>query len=390
MRTCLLLVFLFFFSTAYSQHAVVAANKMNVLYIGVDNPISIAANNYSCKDLVVEISHGTITQNEDNSCRYTAKVTTPGRVSVNVKNKKGKLLEEVDFRVKRIPDPKPHIGTINNYHGTSEKYLKWGQGLIAVLENFDFDINFQIASYTMATCQNGQLYAAEVMGSLFTDEVKEIINQSVPGNTILFDNIRCYGSDGYIRRLEPLAINIGYYIRKDNCKGGLFDIYGSYPADTAYVLKIDPFRRWQVYCDCEGIDEASGNLINGKKSGWWNYKKINSEDTILVRQEYYNADTLKQIFYKDGNKAKEQMYINGELVGNYLEYHTNGKIKLNGFYTVAFLSNDTIHVIDPVTLEEKLEVLKNYSSQKSGTWQYFNEGGMLIKEEKYLNGKVVK
>ncbi len=92
MKTFLPLVFLFCISTAFAQRAVVSADKMNVLYAGIENPVSIAAENHSCKDLVVEISHGTISKYEyDGPCGYAVKVNTPGRAIITVKNKKGKI-----------------------------------------------------------------------------------------------------------------------------------------------------------------------------------------------------------------------------------------------------------------------------------------------------------
>jgi antitoxin component YwqK of YwqJK toxin-antitoxin module len=97
-----------------------------------------------------------------------------------------------------------------------------------------------------------------------------------------------------------------------------------------------------------------------------------------------------EIFYKEGIKTKEQTYVNGELSGDYLEYHTNGKIRLKGLYALGLASYDTIHIIDPITLEEEIEVSTNYSTVKSGTWQYYNEAGILIKEEKYFKGVLVE
>ena len=39
---------------AYSQRAVLSFNKMNILYIGIDNPIELAGNNIDCKSVKFE------------------------------------------------------------------------------------------------------------------------------------------------------------------------------------------------------------------------------------------------------------------------------------------------------------------------------------------------
>jgi hypothetical protein len=36
-----------------AQHVTVANTKMNILYVGIDNPISITVENYDCDDLVI-------------------------------------------------------------------------------------------------------------------------------------------------------------------------------------------------------------------------------------------------------------------------------------------------------------------------------------------------
>src|SRR5690606_13825332 len=149
MKPILIILLSLYSHIVLSQGVAVAADKMNVLYVGLENPITIAAEKYSCKDLVVEISQGTITKNKDNSCRYTANFKTPGKTIITVKNNKGKILSEVEFRIKRVPDPVAMVGGMNGGVIAKNKFKVQG-GVIAELLNFDIGINYKIISYDVA------------------------------------------------------------------------------------------------------------------------------------------------------------------------------------------------------------------------------------------------
>ncbi len=391
----ILLILLFLYShIAFSQGVVVAADKMNVLYIGLENPMSIAAENYSCKDLVVEISQGTITRDEDNSCSYAVKVTTPGRAIITVKNKRGKILEEVIFRAKRAPYPVVKVagksdGLIN------KNVFRVQKGLIVEFENMDIDIKLKIISFdvTFYDYNKNHFFSETNQSAVFNNRIKEMINNIEDGDVVWFDNIKVTGLGGTIIKLPSIAFKIvdtnklidGNILKADK---NILQLCCEFSVDSNCTSEKQ--RQFLKFCNCTNIDFVKGNIENNKRIGWWDYFIIEHKDTIIARREYYNSDTLKQEFYKEGIKTKEQTYVNGELLGDYLEYYSNGKIKIKGLYALGLASYDTIHVIDPITLEEDIEVSTNYSTVKSGTWQYFNEASILIKEEKYLNGVLVE
>ena len=58
-------------------------------------------------------------------------------------------------------------------------------------------------------------------------------------------------------------------------------------------------------------------------------------------------------------------------VGKYLRYHSNGQIAEQGQFV-------------PLVNGE----LTEHACKKTGHWKYFDENGLLIKEEDYINGEV--
>ena len=119
----------------------VSADKMNVFYIGVDNPISVSAAGVNSTKMNVSLGGGGGgTIKKVSSGNYIVNVTKPApmgqecevRVSAEGLNKKAL------FRVKRIPDPVARLsGNSGGAIGNGE--FKAQGGVAAILENFDFD-----------------------------------------------------------------------------------------------------------------------------------------------------------------------------------------------------------------------------------------------------------
>ncbi len=100
-----------------NEHLVIAPIANNILYIGIENPISIAISNVSSKDLIVKTDNG-ILKGENGI--YQIKPGKGSELSVSVYALRGKdtvYVGHSDFRLKNIPAPTIYIG---NKTGTSE------------------------------------------------------------------------------------------------------------------------------------------------------------------------------------------------------------------------------------------------------------------------------
>jgi len=188
---------------------VVSPDKMNVFYIGVENPVSVSVPGFAAERVTAGISSGTITGSNG---KYIVKATQPGKASVSVSAKQpdgsSKSMGAVEFRVKRVPDPVAKIGGIpGGSIGVSK--MKVQQGIIAELENFDFDIRFKIIGFNMTFAAKRQdLVEARVSGPLFDAKCKEFLNKAKPGDMIYFDEIRAQGPDGTTRKLPSIAFKL--------------------------------------------------------------------------------------------------------------------------------------------------------------------------------------
>jgi gliding motility-associated protein GldM len=189
----------------------VSADKMNVFYIGVENPISVAAAGVSSNEIKVSANGGGANMSGSGK-NFMVRVSTPGDCNINVAG--GGLNENFKFRVKRIPDPFAQLpsndpsykrgGAIGN--GT----IKAMGQLVAVLENFDFDAKCNIQSFDftfVAKRQDPVTYPNQ--GGSFNGNVSGAIGRCKPGDMLYFDNVkgRCPG-DNVGRDLNSLVLKI--------------------------------------------------------------------------------------------------------------------------------------------------------------------------------------
>lgn len=190
--------------------AVVSADKMNVLYIGVDNPLSISAPGVPKEKIRASINgKGTLTGSNGS---YIARVSEAGKVMITVSGEiaKGdvKTLGGMEYRVKRVPDPVAKVGGITS-GPLSLSQLKVQRGVFAVLENFDFDLKFNVKSYVVTILRARQdPNRIQVNSAAITPEVQSAMNGLGPKDKVLFDDIIATGPDGSNRRLNSIVISV--------------------------------------------------------------------------------------------------------------------------------------------------------------------------------------
>lgn len=182
----------------------VAPTRMNVLYLGVDNPVSIAVSGYKPSEINVNIDNGSILKNSDNS--YTVRPSRPGMAQISVYTG-DKLISKQDFRVKMVHDPVAKIGGKKSGQITKEELIKAGR-LEADIEYFDFDISFKVTRFELSTTQKGFVIKESSNSNLLSDSQIEKINELSPGSKIYFENIKCAGPDGAERDLSPIMFEI--------------------------------------------------------------------------------------------------------------------------------------------------------------------------------------
>ncbi|MGZ3872573.1 MAG: type IX secretion system motor protein PorM/GldM [Mucilaginibacter sp.] len=188
--------------------AVVSPDKMNVLYIGVPNPVSVSAPGIAKENLRVSISSGSIS---GSGGHYVANVTSVGTATVNVSGEltKGRVsaLGSTLFRVKRIPDPKAEFAGKSGGN-TSAANLRAQDRLFARLENFEFDAKFNVTRFTLLLAKPRQdVIILSTNGGELSGAMRSAMSTVAPGTTVVFKDIIAVGPDGSQRGLDPIVLS---------------------------------------------------------------------------------------------------------------------------------------------------------------------------------------
>jgi gliding motility-associated protein GldM len=199
---------------AAKPSTVISADKMNVLYIGVDNPMSISVPGVANENVTATITGagGTLVKDpKAGAGKYIARVTTQGEAIISVTAKmdgKNIPMGQMKYRVKRVPDP---VAMIANMKGgkINKNVLAAQAAIIPVMENFDFDLFFKVKSFKVTIVRKGKdPVELSSESNLLTPQMKEIINSSPIGTKIYFEYIRATGPDGTVRSLAPMNFEL--------------------------------------------------------------------------------------------------------------------------------------------------------------------------------------
>ncbi len=195
--------------TVGSANASIALDKMNVLYMGVDNPVTIAASGGGDDKINATISGGSLSRVGPG--KYIARVNTVSdncMISVSVD---GKVVGQSQFRVRNIPQAQAYVGGQPSGANVPAGAFKAQGGVGAGIKDFPFELSYDVQSFTF-TCDtdDGDIASVPSNGAAFSGAVRTAINQHVSaGKMVTIDNIRVKGPDGRTSTAPSLI----YYIK---------------------------------------------------------------------------------------------------------------------------------------------------------------------------------
>ncbi|HOY33127.1 MAG TPA: gliding motility protein GldM [Bacteroidales bacterium] len=191
--------------------ATISPTKMNVFYIGLDNPVSISVPGASNEQVTATITGGGGTITKTGGGLYNVKVSQQGEATVNVSAKMGttsRSMGSMKFRCKRVPNPVPYVGNVSGGLIPKGTLLAAG-GVIPRMDGFEFDAYFTITSFTFTMSQAGDLISLTSNSSKFTSQMVTMLNKATKGQKVYIEDIKAKGPDGSSRSLSSIALKIG-------------------------------------------------------------------------------------------------------------------------------------------------------------------------------------
>ena len=186
--------------------ATISADKMNVLYVGVDNPLSVSVAGVPSGQ--IRVSGEGITLTRTNNGKYITKPTRTGDAKITISG--GGLQPTIfKYRVKRIPDPTVKVGRKNGGVVNASEF-KAQRGIIPHLEGFDFEARCRIGSFEVARVpKNGDAQVHNNNGGAYETRVNRMIQQAKRGDVYYFSSIKCKcPGDQASRNLNGMVFNI--------------------------------------------------------------------------------------------------------------------------------------------------------------------------------------
>ncbi|MFA9371047.1 MAG: gliding motility protein GldM [Labilibaculum antarcticum] len=189
-------------------NVVVSATKMNVFYVGVDNPVSVSAPGFSSDRVRASMTNGNLIKRGDSYIASPQVAFKNAKVLVEAQFEDGwRPLRTVDFRVKPIPDPIAKVADLSG--GKIKKNLLMAQtGVDAVMDNFDFDLKFKITAFTVSTLVKGFTVDQESRSDMFTPEQLKLFRNLRRSQKVYIEDIRAVGPDKVTRNLPTISFRI--------------------------------------------------------------------------------------------------------------------------------------------------------------------------------------
>lgn len=187
---------------------VVSPTAMNVFYRGLENPVEVSVPGVPTEKLEIAIS------NANKSGSNGAFMVKPGQgqtceVSVSAEiNGKKQNFGKKEFRVKNVPDPKPFFAGKTGSTNIARKDLMSAPGVIAKMENFEFDLRFEIVSYVVSATIKGKVAEQTCTGPALTGDAKTVIKELKPGQKLYIEKIKAKGPDGSVRDIGNISLTV--------------------------------------------------------------------------------------------------------------------------------------------------------------------------------------
>ncbi len=188
--------------------AVVSPTKMNVFFLGVDNPVDISVPGASKSDIIATMTNGSLRKSRAGWVAKPRSAASDCKVVVSVK--KGNETNRVatkDFRVEIVPDP---VALVNNQRGgtISKNVLAAQRVVVADLPNFFFDLEFKVTFFNLYTTDKGFVRQASSNSNVISKEQRTILQGLSSKQKVFFENVKAIGPDGKTRELGTLSFTV--------------------------------------------------------------------------------------------------------------------------------------------------------------------------------------
>lgn len=183
----------------------IANEKMNIVYRGMDNPISVAMFGYNCNEIKLKANREKLTQTDCG--KYIIHPENTGQIYLTIYSTNNGIETEIDsimFRSIEIPESSTNIEKTRYFSivklRTEVEFSKsvWQDALEGSLS---------IISFNYLLLRDTSIIATGINESdQFKEELLESIKKSQPGDILFFDKILVEDNEKRLRRINSIRL----------------------------------------------------------------------------------------------------------------------------------------------------------------------------------------
>jgi gliding motility-associated protein GldM len=199
-------------------NVIVSPTAMNVMYMGIPNPIDVSVPGISPDKIKIKVVNGSVsTEKVKNSKKENFKgawAVKPNAVGQDVQvivtaeiNGKPIQYAPYPFRVKSIPVPVAVFGG-KSTGSIPRASAAAQQGVFAIMPDFDFDLQYNITGFTILYSDSRGDFEEKSPNSNLTSKQKDLIARLTRGKYLTIKDITALGPDGKTKELLPVILKI--------------------------------------------------------------------------------------------------------------------------------------------------------------------------------------
>ena len=203
--------------TVIEPTATVSATMMNVLYAGINNPISISVPGVAHNAVSATMTNGSLTRSGDHWNAHPTRVGAECVITVTATLEgRSQTVSTSTFRVRKLPDPTAYIaykdskGNENHYKGSkpfAKSLLLAANGLDAAIDDDLLNVHYSVVDFeTIVFDSMGNAMPEKSAGSRFSERQKTSFRRLSRGKRFYITRIRAKGPDGIVRDLSPMEV----------------------------------------------------------------------------------------------------------------------------------------------------------------------------------------
>lgn len=198
--------------SSFQASAAISADNMNVLFFGLENPISISVPGITPENTIVSSNNG-IALKSLGKGKYAATVSgnsKEGTIFVKARMADGsiKSMGEMKYKLRKVPKPKLRFGTLEQgSHERSEILAQ--QFFFAYLEDFYFKgVTYTVTKFriTIVKRKHPSLPEKTIIGNR-TADANSILKSASSGDLIYIDQIKVKGPNGELS-MEDFSMKV--------------------------------------------------------------------------------------------------------------------------------------------------------------------------------------